>query len=240
MPRPKRIVVCLRCHRERPHFCKEMCQSCYGYERSQKAIGHCKQCNREKTGVYSGGVCGQCRTVNHQVKMGRVYKDKHAASERDRRQRLGDILRQKDRERNAHRRDWRTAYNASYYQRNKDQSKAQHQQWRKDNPGMRDLRKRRYMARKAGLESTLTRTQWEAIKEGFDHCCVYCNRQMHSLTQEHIIPVMHGGAYTEFNILPACQSCNSRKHSSTGYEFLIRIADEKRTNIRIPGPSRRR
>jgi len=171
---------------------------------------------------------------------GAEFLARSARFERERRQRLGSEYNRRDRERNVRRRAQRLTYNRIYYQANKERSKAQHREWRKANPGLRDLRKRRYMARKSGLEATLTPQQWQAIKDGFDHRCVYCNRKMDRLTQEHTIPVMQGGAYTEFNILPACSSCNSRKHTSTGYEFLIRLATEKQTGVRIPGPKRNR
>lgn len=242
MPRTPRIVICVRCNRERRHFAKEMCSSCYGYSKRKATIGLCKRCNREKQGVYATGkgICEQCRFEEYKADKGREFLDKHAARERVRRVKNGDVIRQKDRERNIIRRDQRIAYNRAYYQSHKNEYREQHREWRKSNPGLRDLRKRRYTARKAGLEATLTPFQWQSIKDGFDHRCVYCNRKMDRLTQEHIISVMHGGAYTEYNILPACQSCNSRKHSATGFEFLNRIATELQSGIRIPGPKRNR
>jgi hypothetical protein len=240
MPKPQRYVICARCQKEKRHHCKEMCQSCYGYTQRKHKIGHCNQCNREMTGVYSTGICSQCRVVNYKARKGREYLDKHAAVERNRRKRMGAEYNRRDRERNKQRRAYRVQYAHAYYQKNKEQHKQAHQEWRKANPGLRDLRKRRYNARKAGLEATLTPIEWQAIKDGFDHSCVYCNRRMERLFQEHIIPVMHGGHYTQYNIVPACQSCNARKQSSTGIEFLIRIAIEKQTGARLPGPSRNR
>lgn len=199
----------------------------------------CPICELE-TQHYGHGICKSCYMIDYRIRGGVEYRAKRAVAERARRERLADDYRARDRERNARRRDQRIAYNHQYYQRNKETSKEQHRLWRKANPGLRDLRKRRYKSRKAALETTLTRTEWEAIKDGFNHCCVYCNRSMHNLSQEHVIPVVQGGGYTRFNIVPACRSCNTRKHTSTGFEYLIRIATEKQTGVRIPGPSRNR
>lgn len=57
----------------------------------------------------------------------------------------------------------------------------------------------------------LTFEQWQAIKEHYDHRCVYCRRKMKRLTMDHIVPLVKGGNHTLHNVVPACQSCNSRK-----------------------------
>jgi len=199
----------------------------------------CPDCNRE-SGHYAHGVCQSCYMKRRRAAGGAAFRAHSAKLERERRQRLGDEYRERDRERNKLRREYRLAYCRDYYRRNTDRSKERHRKWRKDNPGLRDLRKRRYRTRKLGLIATLTVAEWQAIKDGFDGRCVYCNRKMQRLTQEHIIPVVQGGNYTVHNIVPACHSCNSRKHTSTGFEYLIRLATEKRTGTRMPGPPRRR
>lgn len=233
-----RMITCSDCGKDRPNAGHGRCSTCTSRIRL-KVIGHCKQCDRDMPGIL-GGICNSCQSTNYRHRMGRVFLDKHAARERERRQRMGDEYRERDRVRNVARRDYRLKYCRDYYQKNIETFKENHRIWRKSHPKLRNIRKRRYTARKAQLVATLTAMEWECIKDSFDHCCVYCNRKMQRLTQEHIIPVMHGGHYTQFNIVPACQSCNSRKHTSTAFEFLIRLADEKRTGIRIPEPSRNR
>jgi 5-methylcytosine-specific restriction endonuclease McrA len=49
--------------------------------------------------------------------------------------------------------------------------------------------------------------------------CVYCG-STHDLTMDHVIPLCRGGAHTPDNIVPACRSCNSRKHSHLLGEWL--------------------
>jgi 5-methylcytosine-specific restriction endonuclease McrA len=73
-----------------------------------------------------------------------------------------------------------------------------------------DNRRRRAVEKGAQVRD-LTAEQWLAIKELFGNCCAYCGRQMQRLTQDHVIPLTKGGNHTATNVVPACQSCNSRK-----------------------------
>jgi 5-methylcytosine-specific restriction endonuclease McrA len=70
----------------------------------------------------------------------------------------------------------------------------------------------RHWARQAGASvNDLTAAQWEEIKAAYGHRCVYCGRTMQRLTKDHIVPLAKGGTHTFSNIVPACQSCNSKK-----------------------------
>lgn len=58
-----------------------------------------------------------------------------------------------------------------------------------------------------------TAEQWVALQIAFAHRCAYCKKRMKGrLTQDHIIPLSKGGSHTINNIVPACGSCNSKKH----------------------------
>ena len=71
---------------------------------------------------------------------------------------------------------------------------------------------RRKRARKAHAPiNDLTAAQWREIQQAFNFRCAYCQRQMQRLTQDHITPLSQGGAHTVTNVIPACQSCNSKK-----------------------------
>lgn len=74
-------------------------------------------------------------------------------------------------------------------------------------------------ARLRGLPADLTIEQWEEIKAAWGYACAYCGHKWHEikggLTQDHVIPVIQGGAYTADNIVPACRSCNSKKGGRT-------------------------
>jgi len=57
-----------------------------------------------------------------------------------------------------------------------------------------------------------TDAEWEAKKNEYDNKCAYCGKGNIKLTKDHIVPVSLGGTGDIGNIVPACQSCNSRKN----------------------------
>jgi 5-methylcytosine-specific restriction endonuclease McrA len=73
----------------------------------------------------------------------------------------------------------------------------------------------RRRARKAGApRNDLTPLQWQAIQEVQDHRCAYCGKRCKGrLTQDHILALSQGGSHTLHNVIGACRSCNSRKHT---------------------------
>ena len=73
---------------------------------------------------------------------------------------------------------------------------------------------RRRQTLKRALPATLTVKQWQRILLKGGNQCTYCDREFSDklkAVQDHFIPLSKGGAYTKENIVPACQSCNSRK-----------------------------
>lgn len=70
-------------------------------------------------------------------------------------------------------------------------------------------------ARKANAPiNDFTHAQWTALQVAFDHRCAYCGKRAKGhLTQDHVQPLSKGGSHTLSNIVPACKSCNSRKHA---------------------------
>lgn len=188
----------------------------------------CKSCQKEAI-HYARGFCQACYMIRRRIDGGAELKARHAAAERERRKRMADEYRQKDRERNIRRRDQRKIYSRAYYQTHKEKIQASYLDYIKRRRDVAYAVKARYKARKAQLPATLTPQDWEYIKDGFAHRCVYCNRQMQRLTQDHIIPVSRGGGYTPDNIVPACASCNSRKHCRDAIMYLIEIAEGRHT-----------
>lgn len=83
--------------------------------------------------------------------------------------------------------------------------------WKRRNPAKVSAQHYRRRAIMAELPTTdLTNQEWEFIKRMYAYRCAYC-REVKPLTQDHVIPVSKGGLHTASNIVPACQSCNSRK-----------------------------
>lgn len=107
-----------------------------------------------------------------------------------------------------------------YHSKNAEHLRVKHEEWCANNPerivGYSATRR----ARKANAPiDDLTPAQWKEIKAAYGHRCVYCppdckacHKKTHKLTQEHITPFSKGGSNTAPNVVPACQSCNSRKH----------------------------
>ena len=122
-------------------------------------------------------------------------------------------------------RKWRAA-NPEYYRKwradNPEKLRETTRKWRADNPEKLRAKDQRRRARKKALPSTLTERQWEAIKADYGYACAYCGAGWHEINgvlhQEHVIPVSQGGGYTKENIVPACNSCNSRKSGRTPEE----------------------
>jgi 5-methylcytosine-specific restriction endonuclease McrA len=84
--------------------------------------------------------------------------------------------------------------------------------WAKAHPeAIAAIGKRRRALRAGAPVNDFTAKQWAAMKEHYGHRCAYCWRKMKRLTQDHIVPLSKGGSHTYSNIVPACQSCNSKK-----------------------------
>lgn len=75
--------------------------------------------------------------------------------------------------------------------------------------------------RRRALLDDLTEEQWQAIKADWGHRCAYCGKQPDKLTKDHVVPVVAGGPNTIGNIVPACQSCNSRKGPRAAPTFVV-------------------
>lgn len=105
-----------------------------------------------------------------------------------------------------------------YREENQEAERARIISWQKANPEQEQERRRRgKMARRMRNQENpvndLTTTQWREILDAYGHRCVYCGRKMQRLTMDHIIPLSKGGSHTASNVVPACRSCNSKKHT---------------------------
>jgi 5-methylcytosine-specific restriction endonuclease McrA len=95
---------------------------------------------------------------------------------------------------------------------NPEKRRASVAKYAKANPEKDRARVKRHHARKMQAPvNDFTAEQWQAMKEHYQHCCVYCGKKQQRLTQDHIVPLSKGGSHTYSNIVPACRSCNSKK-----------------------------
>ena len=117
--------------------------------------------------------------------------------------------------------DERRAYNSTHYTEHADEHAAKNKRFHQTHPGKASEYSNRRRALKQGAAlNDFTDTQWQAMKAAYGHQCVYCplickacQKQTHRLTQDHITPLSKGGPNTLTNIVPACQSCNSKKRA---------------------------
>lgn len=79
-------------------------------------------------------------------------------------------------------------------------------------------------AKKRTSVATLTLSEWLEVLEYFGHRCAYCLRTLAEspLTQDHVIPVVRGGAHSSDNVVPACRSCNSCKSDRPVWSVVSR------------------
>ncbi len=85
------------------------------------------------------------------------------------------------------------------------------------NPAAKAARqlKRRGLLRGPGMSSA----EWRQLVASYSGLCAYCSGGG-PLEIEHIVPVSRGGEHGPDNIVPACRSCNSRKHARPLLVFL--------------------
>lgn len=72
-------------------------------------------------------------------------------------------------------------------------------------------------------QGDITPESWQQTLELFNNCCAYCNQPFNKLTMDHFRPVSKGGTHTIDNVVPACQSCNSRKHDALIFDWIHRF-----------------
>lgn len=128
-----------------------------------------------------------------------------------------------------------------YRQKNKAKLAAQKKAYSQAHPEKEYEHLARRRARKAASTyNDLTIAQWEEIKAAYEYRCVYCpkdcwrcQRKKHALTQDHITPLGPDGSHTLHNVVPACVSCNSKKHRGPVLKpvqpLLLTIASAKKT-----------
>jgi len=97
-----------------------------------------------------------------------------------------------------------------YREKNKEMIKIRSHNYNLNNRDIKTACNQRYKARKKLLPNDLTVQQWLDIKQVFSNRCAYCGKNL-PLAQEHFIACSKGGEYTNNNIIPSCQCCNSSK-----------------------------
>jgi 5-methylcytosine-specific restriction endonuclease McrA len=143
------------------------------------------------------------------------------------------IKRNPERAREAMRR-WRRAHpdlhnaeSRQFYARHKDRKNAAIAAYHLANPAVRQTSWERRRGRLLNASGTYSTEEWLTLVANYGGRCGYCGLEA-SLEADHRIPLARGGSNSIENIIPACSSCNRRKHMLTEPEFRARLAAEKR------------
>jgi 5-methylcytosine-specific restriction endonuclease McrA len=101
---------------------------------------------------------------------------------------------------------------------NAEKKRAQDNAYRAANPETKKLAHHARRARLRNAPGSHTVQQWLALIEQFGGACGYCGLTI-PLLRDHRVPLSRGGSNDIDNIIPACRSCNARKHAKTEAEF---------------------
>lgn len=83
-----------------------------------------------------------------------------------------------------------------------------------------------YRARKVAAAGSFTGAEWLELVARWGNVCAY-DGAPGPLEPDHRMPLSRGGTNFIDNILPACRSCNGRKHKMTEDEFRGLLTDER-------------
>lgn len=138
-------------------------------------------------------------------------------------------------------RDRRRAYGRDWMRRNLDKARLAMRRWRAEHPKehrerrrdwearSREIRRTIWQRRRArilGAEGSYTVTEWVELVASCGGRYSYCGAPG-PLAVDHRVPIARGGTNRIDNLIPACKTCNSRKHLMTEEEFRARLARER-------------
>ena len=122
--------------------------------------------------------------------------------------------------------DEHNADSRAYYARDPERRKRQIDASPNRNAVRRAMHERR-RARLLNARGSYTYVEWLGLVATHDGRCAYCGTRS-TLDADHRVPLSRGGSNSIENILPACRSCNLRKHTLSEIEFRARL---KRNNV---------
>jgi len=107
--------------------------------------------------------------------------------------------------------------------KNPDKLRAMEARYRERHPEARQVIHQRRRARVAAARGSFTLHEWRELLKRWGGRCAYCG-SVGKLQADHRVPLARGGANSIDNILPACGSCNRRKHLKSETEFRASLA----------------
>ena len=92
-------------------------------------------------------------------------------------------------------------------------------------PEVKRAKEQAYRSRKIAASGSFSGAEWLELVARWNNVCSYDGRSG-PLEADHRVPLSRGGTNSIDNILPACRSCNGRKHTMTEAEFRALLAAE--------------
>ena len=121
--------------------------------------------------------------------------------------------------------DEHRAENAAYYLRHAERLNQRIAAYHRANPAIVRAKSQRHRALRKGADGSFTPQEWKDLIAAHGGRCAYCRRDA-PLEPDHRVALSRGGSNRIQNILPACRSCNAKKHRMSEAEFRERLAGE--------------
>lgn len=153
------------------------------------------------------------------------HREEKAAYDRQRRQENLEEIRAYDRQRYLGRKEWKAEYDRKYRQKHKEriracQRKSERQRYHKNLEESRaKVREKANYRRARKANTAIEPVDEEKIYELYNYTCIYCG-VIENLSLDHIVPLDGGGPHCEDNLVVACRSCNSSKHTKPLEDWL--------------------
>jgi len=123
-------------------------------------------------------------------------------------------------------RERRRKYRRAAYVRNAAKINAEKAAYLASHPEVKRAKDQAYRARRIAAAGSFTGAEWLDLLAHCGGVCSYCG-EAGRLEADHRLPLSRGGTNLIDNILPACRSCNGRKHKMTEEEFRVLLAAER-------------
>jgi 5-methylcytosine-specific restriction endonuclease McrA len=91
--------------------------------------------------------------------------------------------------------------------------------WRSKNPDKVRIENHKRRSLEAEANGSFTAAEWHLVLWLFNFQCAYCG-STEKITIDHVVPLARGGSNYIENIVPACLSCNCRKHAKLDWQYM--------------------
>lgn len=113
-------------------------------------------------------------------------------------------------------------YKVDYTHRNYAAHMAKSAAWKAANPDKCLIHKHRRRSRENGCSGSHTAVEWRYVLEAHGNRCAWCGvkgTNKTPLARDHYVALSKGGTNDAKNLVPACKSCNSKKHARDPIDF---------------------